>query len=115
MDPAEVSTLVETLETEVSNGGFDAFFFNSTGDHTAETIAALDAIGAPKTAAIVRRAAGSFPGGMPSKERTERQRLLERRSGPVHFAELDNQFCQYPEDLGALLKRFAEAASKSAG
>ena len=107
MDRDEVVALVEALEAEVNNGGFDQFFFNSPGDRTAETIAALEAIGAVKMARIVRNAAALFPGGMPPKERTNRQKLLERISaGPIEFHELDNQFYQYPEDLVELLGKY---------
>jgi hypothetical protein len=43
-----IEELVSNLEAEINNGGFDQYFFNSTGDRTAETIRALELIGAKK-------------------------------------------------------------------
>lgn len=44
------------LEAEVNNGGFDQYFRNSAGEHAPCAIEALEEIGAPNCAAIVRRA-----------------------------------------------------------
>jgi hypothetical protein len=67
MDPGEIRTLIEELEGEVNNGGFDQYFYNSGGDNTAEVIQALELIGAVRMADTVNRAAAKFPGGMPPK------------------------------------------------
>src|SRR5947207_4752476 len=72
----EVVELIEALEGEVNNGGFHQYFYNSAGDRTAETIQALEIIGAFAMADIARRAAQKFPYGMPPKNRFERQGIL---------------------------------------
>ena len=41
MSPDVVTELIQALEGEVNNGGFDQFFYNSAGDNTADTILAL--------------------------------------------------------------------------
>ena len=108
MDQNEIVTCIGNLEAEVNNGGFHQFFYNSAGDDTAETIQALQAIGAARTAEIVKRAAAKFPGGMPPKERFARQDiLLEKFPDTTEFDELDAEFFAYPDDLAALLKKFA--------
>jgi len=61
MNPQEAIDLVVDLEDEVNNGGFHQFFNNSPGDNTAETVQALEAIGATLVANILTRAAASFP------------------------------------------------------
>ena len=44
--PAEqVFICIDQLEREVNNGGFHQFFWNSAGDNTPETLAALEQIG----------------------------------------------------------------------
>ena len=48
MTAAEIQNLVDELEAEINNGGFDQYFFNSAGDKAAEAINALEAIGANK-------------------------------------------------------------------
>jgi hypothetical protein len=107
MDKAKVKDLIDEFEAEVNNGGFDQYFYNSAGDGTAETIQALEAIGALHMADILRRAAAMFPGGMPPKERFDRQHvLLELFREAEAFEVLDNEFYAYPDDLGALLKKF---------
>ncbi|HEX5413602.1 MAG TPA: DMP19 family protein [Terriglobia bacterium] len=110
MDPKQITTLVENLEAEVNNGGFDQFFYNSTGDNTEEAIQALEAIGASSMAEILRRAAGKFPDGMPPKDRVARQDLLLQISPDGHaFEDLDSQFCGYPDDLSGLLAKYVSS------
>ena len=110
MDQSKVRELIDELEAEVNNGGFDQYFYNSAGDNTAETIQALEAIGALHMASIVKRAAAKFPGGMPPKERFAQQDiLLEFFPKAAAFEELDNEFYAYPDDLSALLKKFVAA------
>jgi hypothetical protein len=107
MDPTEVATLIDELEGEVNNGGFDQYFYNSAGDNTAEAIQALEEIGALKMADIVRRAASRFPGGMPPKERFARQDvLLSYSPDSKAFYDLDDEFYAYPDNLSELLKKY---------
>jgi len=108
MSRDEVARLVELFEGEVNNGGFHQFFYNSTGNETAEIIRALEIIGAVKVAAIVRRAASKFPGGMPPIDRFKRQDLLLDKVDPEIkiFNSLDQEFYAYPEDLAGLLEKY---------
>jgi hypothetical protein len=57
---------VDGLEREVNNGGFDQFFFNSSGNTALETIPALERLGAKHV----------FPGGRPSANRDEREKQM---------------------------------------
>ena len=108
MNHEEITGLVSLLEAEVNNGGFDQFFFNSSGDNTAEIIEALQLIGAPRTADIVKRAAARFPGGMPSKEWTKRQGLLVDDVSPEAdaFQEMDREFYAGSENLSDLVNKY---------
>ena len=93
------------LEADVNNGGFDQYYFNSSGDHAVHAPAALRSIGAPAMAAIVESANGLFGPGGPSTDRTVRQAQLfaitERDESA--FENCDRDFLAYPEDLSALL------------
>jgi YD repeat-containing protein len=103
----EVVDLINALEGEVNNGGFHQYFYNSAGDRTAETIQALEIIGAVVMADIVKRAAQKFPYGMPPKNRFERQDvLLETYPNAEAFQALDDEFYQYPENLAALVTKY---------
>jgi hypothetical protein len=107
MSPDIVADLIETLEGEVNNGGFDQFFYNSAGNNTADTILALQAIGAARTADIVKRAAAMFPGGMPPKERLARCKVLRVVSPSCEaFDVLDNEFYRYYDDLAGLVESY---------
>jgi len=107
MSPDEVVDLIDALEGEVNNGGFHQYFYNSAGDNTAETIQALEIIGALKMANVVRRAAEKFPGAMPPKNRFERQDvLLESDPKAIAFRDLDEEFYDYPDNLTELLKKY---------
>ena len=99
-----IQELIDELEAEINNGGFDQFFFNSAGDYTEETIQALVSIGATHTADIVKNAAAKFPGGMPPKNRDARQELLEDVSPDTDaFEQFDEEFLAYKDDLASLV------------
>jgi len=109
--PAErVAYCVDALEREVNNGGFAQFFENSSGDASAEAVAALEEIGAAQAADLLRRAINLFPGGAPPRNRDARLQLLDAMSDGrrSEWGELDQRFCSYPDDLTALMRRFVE-------
>src|SRR5258708_26400252 len=65
--PQKVFSSVWAVESEVNNGGFSQYFLNSSAETSAFVAEALEAIGAPRTADICRRAiACAFPDGLPS-------------------------------------------------
>ncbi len=108
LTPAEqVAHCVDWLEREVNNGGFDQFFWNSAGDHAAETVAALETIGAAQFAAMVREAIACFPGGVVPSDRDQRTDVVMPalpQSTRDTWSALDGRFYEYPEDLAALLR-----------
>jgi len=108
MNPELVVKLVEDFEAEVNNGGFDQFFFNSTGDFSIETLEALELIKANKTAAILREACNRFPSGIPPSDRTVRANLMSATVSPnsSEFDSLDERFYAYDEDPGTHLEEF---------
>ena len=108
MDRGEVKRLIDAVEDEVNNGGFDQFFFNSAGDEAAQIIQALEAVGASKTAAIVRKACAKFPGGMPPTDRFIRQEVLLDVVSPDSeaFEQEDSDFLAYEEDLAAVVANY---------
>ena len=97
------------VEAEVNNGGFHQFFFNSAGDRTIETVAALEVIGAPYTASLVRRAADVL-GKQPPADRNARVKLLLALddAGPRQFDALDKLFFEYRENPSQLLFAFVQ-------
>ncbi|MBQ4467231.1 MAG: DUF4300 family protein [Firmicutes bacterium] len=52
--------LVEELQDEVNNGGFDQYFINSSGDHWVDAIEACKEIGAVKTADLLEKASKAY-------------------------------------------------------
>ena len=107
MNPSEIVDLVLQLEDEVNNGGFHQFFNNSSGNNTAETIQALEAIGATVVADILMRAASKFPNNMPPRDRSQRLEVLRANFPRTdEFKELDTAFFAYPEDLSGLIAAY---------
>jgi hypothetical protein len=103
--PQKVFSSVWAVESEVNNGGFSQYFLNSSAETAPFVAEALDAIGAPKTAQICRRAVErAFPDGLPPT-------ADEISSTAADFsdellAELDSfdgEFLAYPHDLTELL------------
>jgi hypothetical protein len=106
----QVAYCVDALEREVNNGGFDQFFWNTSGNTAHETLAALKAIGAPKAAAMLEEAIALFPGGRVVPDREARERVLEEMGEAPRekwFA-LDGSFYEYPDDLTALMRAYVE-------
>lgn len=103
----QISELIDELESQVNNGGFDQFFFNSSGCNVLLIIEALEAVSASKTAAIVRRAASKFPSGTPPQDRTLRQEQLRQISPDCDAFEVeDKEFFAYVEDISALVSSY---------
>lgn len=97
--PQRVFYLNQSLEREVNNGGFHQFFFNSSGDNAGETIGSLEAIGAEKTAELLRQAMMVFPDGKVPRDPDERQVLMVENISAGAFSELDEMFFAYEDPL----------------
>jgi hypothetical protein len=84
------------LYSEVNNGGFRQFYWNSTGILAPEAADAFELIGMPRTAQIIRRTISWFPSPYP-RERHIRILLLDG-FGDTHpelrdpFHTLDDEF-----------------------
>jgi hypothetical protein len=97
--------LVWSLDGEVGNGGFEQFYFNSSGDYAAETVRALERIGAHRTAAIVAEASQPFPTQPPPADRDKRITELDTlaESARPTWDRLEREFYTDPDGLGGLL------------
>jgi hypothetical protein len=85
--------LIESLEGEVDNGGFDQYYLNSSGDGASLAPAALRMFGQEKVALMVERGNAQFPGGPPADRN---QRLIQMKSlgeqAQKVWGDLDNEF-----------------------
>ena len=104
----KVLLLVENLEREINNGGFNQFYRNSSGDFVNETIDALNLIGAKKTAEIVKDANSEFKNGSVPKDRVKRQNVMAliERKAEENWESLDSLFFEYNDNLTELLIAF---------
>ena len=107
-DAEKVFFCVWVLTGQVDNGGFDQFFFNSSGNYSTEAVDAFEKIGASKTAGIVYRANSVFKNGRPSKNWTARQDELDAlpESAEERLRRLDDEFYKCDEDIDKLLYEF---------
>lgn len=95
--------VTQELVNEVNNGGFMQFFDNSSGQFAGEIVETLLRIGAPKTAAICKKALSVFDQPLPA-DWEERRALLDEigdEAGDV-LGECDDAFYADEEDLVAL-------------
>ena len=78
-------------QSEVCNGGFHQFFWNSTGVLAPEAAIAFETIGMPKTASLVKQGMDWFDNPYPRQTRTRRQKLtlIDRKT---QFRGLDDEF-----------------------
>lgn len=106
----QVFVAIWSLESEVNNGGFDQYFFNSSGDLWKETLSALKAIGSEHVTGLVEQAIAVFPKSEPPRDQAKRRETMlafgERES--ERLSALDQSFHQSKEYLGQLLHDFVE-------
>jgi hypothetical protein len=94
----------QNLEREINNGGFDQYFYNSSGDFTHETVTSLRTIGANRTADILQQAIYQFPNSIVPRDRVERQEIMEQIEESVSelWEQLDQAFYKYEDNLDDL-------------
>lgn len=90
--------IAQILEQEVNNGGFDQFFYNSSGDFSNELVDAFTKIGALKTAEICKKAVSVFNGEVPVN-REEREEVFDKIDSDDILSECDDAFYDYEDDL----------------
>jgi hypothetical protein len=69
--------LVYDMLGQVGNGGIDQYFGNSTGHLAAQTADALDALGASRSAEVIRRAIAFFPEGLVPVDQDDRRSAID--------------------------------------
>lgn len=106
----KVAYCVDALEREVNNGGFEQYFFNSSGDTAVEAESALEAIGAHRAAALLREASAAFPGGVPDRDADRRGVWIANAPDDVRarWNELSAEFQAYPDDITTLMRAYVE-------
>lgn len=87
--------LVLELESEVGNGGFDQYFFNTSGNCAARTRTAIAEIGLSELQPLYERALAPFPNATPAEDRGERWQQMENMSeGARDWDAIDRGFYQ---------------------
>lgn len=86
-DPERTFYIVQTVETEVNNGGFSQFFYNFSRVFADQMAQAFNEIGAAKTAEICVRA-------------------LNGKSSDAILEKCDDMFYEYQDDLNALNRAY---------
>lgn len=88
--------ILNDLEGEVNNGGFDQFFLNTGGKYNDSLIKALKAVDAPETAAICKKALDIISRGLLKDQELD---LLDR--------ECDTPYYEKSENLTSLIAEYA--------
>lgn len=98
---------------EIGNGGFDQFYFNTSGDWAVDTPLAFRLIGANQTADLIEEANSFFGDKGPNKDRSERQKDLDALPEEVQdrFEQLEEIFFQDPDDIETLLASYCEQSA----
>jgi hypothetical protein len=109
-DPEKVVLLIENLEREINNGGFNQFYFNSSGNYANETYESLIKIGAIQTAKIVLKANNEWPNSNVTKNWSDRQDLLLKieSKSETTWNECDQEFYEYNDDIVTLLFEYVK-------
>jgi hypothetical protein len=115
--PQKVFSSVWAVESEVNNGGFSQYFLNASAETASFVAEALEAIGAPRTADICRRAiTTAFPAGLPPTPEEISSAAADISDGALDkLGALDTEFCAYPHDLTELLFAYVYAHPEEFG
>lgn len=94
----------QNLERQINNGGFNQYFYNSSGDFAHETLTSLRTIGANKTEKILQHAIDQFPKSIVPKDNAERRVIVEQIEDKANEAweQLDQAFYKYDDNLNDL-------------
>jgi len=94
----------QCLEREINNGGFNQYFWNSSGNFAHETLMSLQLTGASTTADILQQAIDQFPNGIVPQDWTNRQEMVEQIEEIANevWEELDQKFYEYADNLNTL-------------
>jgi hypothetical protein len=93
---------VQGMTREVNNGGFEQFFFNSSGELAFDLVPALEAIGSRENLSIAQRALERFgkPGSLAEETRhAHLEKLVENAGEEGVWHDLEDEFYENPEDL----------------
>ncbi|MCB0018284.1 MAG: DMP19 family protein [Anaerolineales bacterium] len=96
---------VWVLESEVNNGGFDQYFFNSSGDLALDTLVDLTAIGAEEAHGLLREAVALMFEGAPARQRERRWEQMEAvdETKRAELEGLDTRFFALQEPIYQLV------------
>jgi hypothetical protein len=100
-NPQKLLYYVVIIEKEIYNGGFNQYFFNSSGNDSEEALNGLIEIKAEKSAVIVKQAFDLWPNETVPKDRYTRQELLEDVEiyANASWDKLDDEFCLDQDNL----------------
>jgi len=103
-----VFLLIWELESEVNNGGFHQYFYNSSGALAPNVVDALKTIGAEATADIAQRALNAANAITFWSDDADRQASVNQLSSGARaiLEDLDQQYYACSEDLTLLLYKY---------
>jgi hypothetical protein len=99
---------IEGMVREVNNGGWNQFFFNSSGALAFDLVPALEAVGSTKNRSIAERALKIFgkPASLSEDDRAKHLYKVTKDGENNPWDKLENEFYENPEDLEAMMLEF---------
>ena len=103
------------LETEVNNGGFDQYFFNSAGDHALDTLISLETIGLVETKKLLEQAIAAAFHDHPQSNRQKRWKQLDAltESQKKQLDNLDQKIFALEEPVSELVTKYIDQITTS--
>ena len=100
--------IIGNLVREINNGGFNQFYFNSSGAHAQITLDYLRKIKAIRTSSLVEKANREWPENKVPYDQKERQSILATIEDKAEhiWEDCDQQFYKCEDDLERLLVDF---------
>lgn len=102
---------VQALSREVNNGGFEQFFYNSSGQLAFDVVPALVAMGSKENLSIATQALERFgkPESLSDASRWEHLDKITRSGETRLWDDLDEAFYENPEDIEGMILGYIES------
>lgn len=102
-----IISAIESLESEVNNGGYSQYFVNYSKEYAAIIINALNRIGCERVAVITKNAIECLNiNGQVTTDAIDKVMSLENEERDKKLSELDNQYYNSGEDIAGKLFEF---------
>ena len=107
-DEEKVIVLIEEYEREINSGGFNQFYFNTSGNYYNNIVDALKKVKSIKFIDLLKKSSTPFPDSIIPSDREKRLKIIEEIEDDAEelWEELEQEFYKYEENIHELVLQY---------